>query len=501
MSDDDMRNDDMRFEQSDDDEPELTDGISEDIADLSPFAVRPTGTGNDEDLYDFDDTEYQAAADTVYADLLARIGEGAPQPRLEATRRAVELLGDPHRAYPIIHVTGTNGKTSTSRIAASILTSYGLRSGLLTSPHLERINERIVIDGVPISNRALAANWADIEPFLSIVDGELEAAGEQPLTFFEALTVLAFASFADAPVDVAVIEVGMGGEWDSTNVADGQVAVFTPIALDHTKRLGSTVEEIARTKSGIIKPVANVVSAIQQTDAAAVLSAAAELTESTISFEGDSFSLLSTTVTVGGQLISVQGLAGRYDDQFLPLFGDHQAHNAALAIAAVESFLGGGDQMLVGDVLADGLANATSPGRLQIVGTEPTVIVDAAHNPHGAAALAESVGKYFSFDELVVVIGVLADKDANGIISALAPIATTFYVTQSNSDRAVDHADLASIVRTVDDAVIEFDSVAGALAAAREWASESEGRGVLVTGSITLIGEAITLARVEGWKK
>lgn len=497
MSDDDLYPDEF----AEDDEPELTDGVSEDIADLSPFAVRPTGSGNDEDLYDFDDTEYQAAADAVYADLLARVGEGAPQPRLEPTRRAVELLGDPHRAYPIIHVTGTNGKTSTSRIAASILTAYGLRSGLLTSPHLERVNERIVIDGVAISNRALAANWADILPFLQIVDGEMETAGEPGLTFFEALTVLAFASFADAPVDVAVIEVGMGGEWDSTNVADGQVAVFAPIALDHTKRLGSTTEEIARTKSGIIKPVANVVSAIQPADATAVLEAAAELTESTIAFEGDAFELQSTTVAVGGQLISVRGLAGTYDDHFLPLFGDHQAHNAALAIAAVESFLGGGSQMLVGDVLSEGLANATSPGRLQVVGTEPTVIVDAAHNPHGAAALAGAVTKYFTFDEIAVVIGVLADKDAAGIVAALAPVATNFYVTQSHSDRAVDHEQLGALVREVDPNAVEFDSVTEALEAARAWAEESDRRAVLVTGSITLIGEAMTIARVEGWKK
>jgi dihydrofolate synthase/folylpolyglutamate synthase len=483
-----------------DEDPEITDGLG-DLADLSPFAVRPTGSGNDADLYDFDDTEFQAAADAVYADLLARVGEGAPQPRLEPTRRAVELLGDPHRAYPIIHVTGTNGKTSTSRIAASILSAYGLRTGLLTSPHLERVNERIVIDGVPISNRALAANWDDIQPYILLVDTELEAAGDVGLTFFEALTVLAFASFADAPVDVAVIEVGMGGEWDSTNVADGQVAVFAPIALDHTKRLGSTTGEIARTKSGIIKPVANVVSAIQPTDAAAELTTAAELTESTIAFEGDAFSLRSTTVAVGGQLISVQGLAGTYDDHFLPLFGDHQAHNATLAIAAVESFLGGGDQMLVGDVLAEGLANATSPGRLQVVGTEPTVIVDAAHNPHGAAALAEAVAKYFTFDEIVVVIGVLADKDAQGIVAALAPIASNFYVTQSGSDRAVGHEELASIVRAVDAGALEFDSTAEALDAARAWAGESDRRAVLVTGSITLIGEAITLARTESWKK
>jgi dihydrofolate synthase/folylpolyglutamate synthase len=460
------------------------------------------GTNLDDDSeYDFDDNEFQSGADDVYAELLARIGEGNPQPRLEPTRRAVELLGDPHRAYPVIHIAGTNGKTSTSRITESILRAYGLKTGLLTSPHLTRVNERIVIDGQPITNRALVENWADIRPYLLLIDAELAAAGDAELTFFEALTVLAFASFADAPVDVAVIEVGMGGEWDSTNVADGQVAVFAPIALDHTQRLGNTVAEIAKTKSGIIKPVAHVVSALQIPDALAELQRAAELTESTFAVQGSQFALESTTVAVGGQVISVKGLAASYPDLFLPLFGDHQAQNATLAIAAVESFLGGGSQPLVGDVLAEGLQTATSPGRLQIVGTEPTVLVDAAHNPHGAAALAAAIGSYFTFDEVAVVIGVLQDKDADGIVAALAPVATRFYVTQSESDRAVAADDLAYIVREYTEEVYTDESAENALDAAREWAAEGDKRAVLVTGSITLVGDAITLATAGKWKR
>lgn len=460
------------------------------------------GTNLDDDSeYDFDDNEFQSGADEVYAELLARIGESNPQPRLEPTRRAVELLGDPHRAYPVIHIAGTNGKTSTSRITESLLRAYGLKTGLLTSPHLTRVNERIVIDGSPISNRALVENWADIRPYLLLIDAELATAGEPELTFFEALTVLAFASFADAPVDVAVIEVGMGGEWDSTNVADGQVAVFTPIALDHTQRLGNTIAEIAKTKSGIIKPVANVVSATQTPDALAELQRAAELTESTLAVQGADFALESTTVAVGGQVISVKGLAASYPDLFLPLFGDHQAQNATLAIAAVESFLGGGSQPLVGDVLAEGLATATSPGRLQIVGTEPTVLVDAAHNPHGAAALAAAIGSYFTFDEVAVVIGVLQDKDADGIVAALAPVATRFYVTQSESDRAVAADDLAYIVREHTEEVYTDESAETALEAAREWAQGGAKRAVLVTGSITLVGDAIALATAGKWKR
>lgn len=446
---------------------------------------------------------FQVQADRVYAELLSRVGEANPQPRLGPTRRVAELLGDPQRSYPIIHITGTNGKTSTSRIAESILRAHGLRTGLLTSPHLVRMNERIVIDGEPIGNEALAANWDDIRPYLAMVDAELESAGELPVTFFEALTVLAFACFADAPVDVVVLEVGMGGEWDSTNIADGQVAVFTPIALDHMHRLGNTIAEIATTKAGIIKPAASVVSAKQTTEALAAIERAAELTESSLAIEGEAFALESTTIAVGGQVISVRGLAGRYPELFLPLFGDHQAINATVAIAAVESFLGGATQPLDHDVLAEGLATATSPGRLQILGIEPTVLIDAAHNPHGALALAEAIRSYFTFTELAIVLGVLEDKDARGIIDALAPLADRFHVTRSHSDRAIHVDELASLVveETPVAATYEFDSLDDAIARAREWAEEAPGRGVLITGSITLIGEAIELATGQGWKR
>ncbi|TFD94077.1 bifunctional folylpolyglutamate synthase/dihydrofolate synthase [Cryobacterium lactosi] len=450
---------------------------------------------------DYYPDEFRDAGDAVLAALLERVGESAPQPRLQATRRAVELLGDPQNSYPIIHVTGTNGKTSTSRIIESILRAYGLRTGLLVSPHLVRLNERIVIDGQSITDEALAANWADIQPYLQMVDAELATAGDEPLTFFEALTVLAFACFADAPVDVVVLEVGMGGEWDSTNVADGQVAVFTPIALDHTRRLGSTIAEIARTKSGIIKPAAAVVTAAQLPEALAELSRAAELTESTLVGEGGDFALLASHVAVGGQLISVRGIAGTYSELFLPLYGTHQAQNAAVAIAAVESFLGAGSQALVEDILVEGLATATSPGRLQLVGIEPTVLVDAAHNPHGALALSAALESYFDFDEIVVVVGILEDKDAAGIIDALRPAVARFHVTQSHSERAIPVDDLADLVAEhVGDAdTFRFGDLAQALDAARGWAQDAPKRAVLVAGSITLVGDAVALADAGDW--
>lgn len=449
-----------------------------------------------------DDEDFQAEADEVYAELLVRIGEAAPQPRLEPTRKACELLGDPQRSAPVIHITGTNGKTSTSRMIEAILRAAGLKTGLLTSPHLVRVNERIVIDGIPVSNEALVRNWRDIAPYLAIVDAELVADGEEALSYFEALTVLGFAIFADAPVDVMVLEVGMGGEWDSTNVADGQVAVFTPIALDHQARLGNTVAEIARTKGGIIKPAATVVTAMQTMDAMDELTEAAAHDEATMVVEMRDFALESTTVAVGGQVITVRGRAARYEEMFLPLYGDYQGQNAAVAIAAVESFLGGGTVALSADIVAEGLAEATSPGRLQLIGVEPTVLVDAAHNPHGARALAGAMAEYFDFTEIAVVIAVLGDKDAHGVFAELAPIASRFYVTRSQSERATPVDELAAVAHTVapEESVLQVDDLEEAVGAAREWAAGAPSRAVLITGSITLVGEALALAEAGGWK-
>lgn len=437
----------------------------------------------------------------VVDELLGRLGEAVPQPRLAPVRRTVELLGDVHRAYPIIHITGTDGKTSTSRIAESLLRAHRLRTGLLTSPHLVRINERIVIDGEPISDDDFVRNWDDIRPYLGIVDDELRAAGEPTLTYFEVITVLAFACFADAPVDVAVLEVGMGGEWDATNVADGQVAVFTPIALDHTARLGRTVQAIARTKSGIIKPLAAVVSAVQDPAALRELRRAAQATESTLAVEKEAFSVTST-VAVGGQVVTVRGLAGTYPDLFLPLFGNHQAHNAALALAAVESFLGGGATALTQDLVAEGFATATSPGRLQLVGVEPSVLVDAAHNPHGAASLAAALQRYFRFDRIIAVVGILADKDAAAMLRALEPVVAEFIVTQAPSDRAIDADNLAEVAVAVAgaDRVLVEPSPTAALAQARTRAASADRGAVVVFGSITLIGEVIAIAEDERWK-
>ena len=446
-----------------------------------------------------DATAQQDPLDRMLDEISGRVGEVAPQPRLSATRKALELLGDPHRAFPIVHITGTNGKTSTSRIAESILRAHGLRTGLFTSPDLGYLGDRIVVDGQPIDRDALVAAWDEVKPFLALADDAMAQQGEPPLTFFEALTVLAFAVFADAPIDVGVIEVGMGGEWDSTNVADGQVAVLTPVDLDHTQRLGSTIAEIARTKSGIVKPGRSVVSAAQAPEALAEIERAVELTESTLSLEGRDFRVLERAPAVGGQVVDVQGRAGTYRRLFVPLLGAHQAQNTAVAIAAVETFLGDGTRPIVGDVLEEGLSLATSPGRLQVAASSPTVVVDAAHNPHGVTAMVAALAESFRFTRLVAVLAVLADKDAAGIVRAAAGAVDQFVVTTAPSDRGVDPDDLAATVVGVvgaDRVSVEPD-LGRALEEARQLAEEApdgEG-GVVVFGSITLVARTLELLR------
>jgi dihydrofolate synthase/folylpolyglutamate synthase len=422
------------------------------------------------------------------------------QPRVERTRRVLELLDDPQKTYRVIHVTGTNGKTSTSRMIESLVRAHGLRTGLFTSPHLERFTERIMIDGEPIDDAAVADAWDEIAPFVDLVDAELAASDDARLTFFELLTVLAFVAFSDAPIDVLVLEVGMGGSWDSTNSADGDVAVFAPIDLDHADRLGDTIAEIAAVKAGIIKDGAAVVSARQDAAAEAVLREAAAARGASIAFEGAEFALVQQRLAVGGQQITVRGLAGTYEDEYLPLYGAHQGFNAALAVAAVESLVGGGSQPIAGDVLVDGLGGATSPGRLQLVGAAPTVLVDAAHNPHGVRALVTALREAFDFDEWGVVLGVLSDKDAAGIVAEIAPVAAHVFATAPDSERAEDADAIADLAEAHELRVSVHGGLADAAEAARAWAAASDRRAVVIAGSVLLAGEALTLATAEDWK-
>ncbi|MEZ5194751.1 MAG: Mur ligase family protein, partial [Nocardioides sp.] len=341
--------------------------------------------------------------------LLSRWPETRLEPSLDRIRAFVELLGDPQRAYPVVHLTGTNGKTSTSRMIDTLLRALDLRTGRFTSPHLERMSERICIDGSPLTDEEFVHAFNDVAPYTHLVD----RSQPHPLSFFETIVGMAYAAFADAPVDVAVVEVGMGGAWDATNVADGTVAVVTPIGVDHEKYLGTDPVAIAAEKAGVIKPGATAVLAHQPLAVAQVLVARAAEVGATLAREGLEFGVVSRVPAVGGQVVSLQGLRARYDDLFLPLYGAHQAQNAATALAAVEAFLGEGE--LGPEIVATAFGQVTSPGRLEVVRRSPTILLDAAHNPDGAEATAAALEDSFAFDPLVGVIGVMADKDYEGV--------------------------------------------------------------------------------------
>ncbi len=436
----------------------------------------------------------------IEAALAERWPETRIEPSLDRVRSAVEILGDPHRAFPVIHVAGTNGKTSTARMIEALLRSFGLRTGLYTSPHLHSVRERIRLDGEPIDLERFVNVYDDIAPYLGIVDRTSEQRGGPALSYFEVLTVLAYAAFADAPVDVAVVEAGMGGTWDATNVADGQVAVITPVDLDHRDYLGPDIASIAAQKAGIIKEGASVVLGRQSLEAAEVLLLRCAEEGATIAREGVEFGVESRVPAIGGQLLGLQGPAGRYDEVFLPLFGEHQAANAAVALAAVETFLGGGSAPLDADLVRAGFAGVTAPGRLEVVRRSPTVVVDAAHNPHGARALADAVQDGFEFTRLVGVLGILDGKDARGILEALEPVLAEVVVTRSSSPRALDPDALAALAVEVlgSERVQVVPRLSAAIETAIELADDASaelggGAGVLVTGSVTTAAEARAL--------
>ena len=397
----------------------------------------------------------------------------------------------------MVHVAGTNGKTSTTRMVDALLREFGLRTGRFTSPHLHTLRERISFDGQPIDPERFIATYDDVAPYLDLVDSRHDVR----LSFFEVLTAMAFAAFADAPVDVAVVEVGMGGAWDATNVADAQVAVVTPIDIDHTHFLGSTLTEIAGEKAGILKPGSYGVLAQQPVEAAEVLLRRSVEVDAIVAREGLEFGVMARTLAVGGQMLSLRGLAGEYDDVFLPLLGAHQAHNAACALAAVEAFLGGAHAErgpLDVDLVRAAFAGVSSPGRLETVRSSPTVLLDAAHNPAGARATAEAVGESFGFTRLVGVFAAMADKDVRGMLEALEPVLAEVVVSQSTSGRAMPADELAAIAVEVFGADrVEVaprldDAIDSAVALAEE-EGHFGGAGVLVTGSIVTVAEARTL--------
>jgi len=438
----------------------------------------------------------RTAADEVYRAILARAPEHEIDPTLDRVRQVCDLLGDPQDAYRVVHVTGTNGKTSTTRMIERLLREHGLRTGRFTSPHLTRVTERIAIDGEPISDERFVEVWQDVAPYVQMVDERSATAGEPRLSFFEVFTVMAFAAFADAPVDVAVIEVGMGGRWDATNVVHSQVQVITPVALDHERYLGHTVAEIAGEKAGIIEENGTVVLAQQGEVAEGVLLAEAATRGARVIREGTDIEVLERTVAVGGQLLTLRGLGAIYADVFLPLHGEHQAHNALLALVAVEALLTDG-AALDGPIVEAAFGDAASPGRLEVVRTSPTVLVDGAHNPAGAQALAAALDEAFTFTRLIGVVGVMADKDPDAMLGLLEPVLDEVVVTRASVARAMDVDELAEVAIDVfgADRVHRAERLDDALTLAvdRAETTDERGVGVLVTGSLYLVAEARTL--------
>jgi dihydrofolate synthase/folylpolyglutamate synthase len=433
--------------------------------------------------------EEKARIDAIEAALLARWPETRIAPTLERIAALTDILGSPQLTYPTIHIGGTNGKTSTSRMIDSMLFEMGLRTGRFTSPHLESYLERISINGQPIIAAELIFSYNDISPYLDLMDSKFE----NPISFFEAITALAFAAFAEHPIDVGVIEVGMGGEWDATNVVQAGVSVITPIGLDHTEYLGNTLTEIAQTKGGILKPGGFGVFAHQESEAAIELLRKAAEVGIDVAREGIEYSLASRAVAVGGQLISISGLNESYDDIFLPLHGKHQAANAATALVAVEAFFG--DTALDHDAVRAGFAAVTSPGRCEVVHRDPTILLDAAHNPHGAKALAETIANEFTFDEVIGVVAAFGDKDVRGILLELEPVLNEVIVSANSSPRAMKLSDLEKVAIEIfgKDRVAAIETLEAAIDQAIKDAKRplsDDSVGILITGSVITVGES-----------
>lgn len=444
------------------------------------------------------------SADERYAEVTTQILSRTPEtdidPRLDRVRSILDLLGDPQRSFRVIHVTGTNGKTSTARMIDALVRGRGLRVGRYTSPHLRTMRERIVVDGEPVSQEQFVEAYDDIRPYIEMADSMNDA----PLSFFEVLTVMAYAVFADAPVDVAVVEVGMGGTWDATNVVDGDVAVVTPIGIDHTEYLPDTLDGIAEEKAGIIKPDSVAVVAQQPLPAAEVLLRHAAEIGATVAREGLEFGVTSREVAVGGQQIVIKGLTGTYDNLFLPLFGEYQAGNAAVAIAAVEAFSASEDAIgLDPGIVVEAFAELEAPGRLEVVRTSPTVIADAAHNPAGMTATVAAVEEAFTFSRLIGVVAIMADKDVEGILDPLEPLLDEIVVTRNSSPRSLEPERLAVLAEEIfgEDRVHiapRLDDAIDRAVGLAEAEGEFGGVGVLVTGSVVTSGDAVHLLRGAG---
>jgi dihydrofolate synthase/folylpolyglutamate synthase len=402
-------------------------------------------------------------------------------PSLERISHLAELLDHPERTAPAVHLTGTNGKTTTARMVAQLLAALGVGAGVYTSPHLQDVRERIALASRPISTEEFAEIWTYLEPFLA----EVDRAHDQPVTFHEVLTTMAFTWFAELPVDAQVVEVGMGGSWDATNLVHGDVAVINRVGLDHPE-LGDTPVAVAGEKAGIIKQGATVVSQAQDDDVLAVISERVRRLDARLLLEGRDFGVERRRQAVGGQVVDLRTPAGIVTEVLVPLHGRYQADNAAGALVAAEAFLGGRE--LDGDTVRAAFAAVTSPGRLEVVARKPLVVLDGAHNPSGARALAAALLEEFVVDRRILVVACLADKDLRGILEGLAPAIGRLVVTTNHSPRAAPAERLRKEAESLGLVAETAPDVATAVSQAIDTASETEA--VVVTGSLHTVGEA-----------
>ncbi len=421
----------------------------------------------------------------ITATFAQRAAEHRINPSLDRVRKVLDALGDPQGMFPAIVIAGTNGKSSTTRLVDAIARAHGIRSGAYTSPHLVSMTERILIDGHPISETRFVESLNEIYPIILMMEDRL---GEK-LTGFELMTVLALSEFAEAPMHMAALEIGIGGTWDAVNVVDAGVTAITTIDYDHQNWLGNTIESIAGNKAGVIKPGAISVVQRQLPEAMEVIELTANEMQAKLLVQDRDFSV-TTTTAVGGQLVTIQTPRENYQDLFLGVHGAHQAVNAATALVAVENLLGDDDPL---NPAAIGHAFETfkMPGRLEVVHRSPTVVIDIAHNPNGAEVLAIALPAAMTFSHLTCVIGVLDDKDVSGIVSALVPLVDHWIVTTAPSERAITAADLAAEVVAIAGAarVEVIPNIADAMDAALVAAdSAGAGSGVLITGSATVAG-------------
>ncbi|MBJ7279515.1 MAG: bifunctional folylpolyglutamate synthase/dihydrofolate synthase [Candidatus Nanopelagicales bacterium] len=423
----------------------------------------------------------------VMSALASRWPENKINPSLDRIKLLLDYLGNPQDGLKAIHIAGTNGKTSTSRMIERLLRSLDLRTGLYTSPHLVHPRERISIDGEPISVKNFEEVFKQVEPFLEIVDEKIPGGS---VTFFEVLTAMAFVSFSDTPVDVISLEVGMGGRWDATNVLTPMVSVITPIDLDHQEYLGNTVEKIALEKTGIIKENIPVIVSNQSKDAAKIILAKAIENNSPIMREGIELDVLERSVGIGGQQLTIANPYGTHSELFLPLFGKHQASNAAVSLTAVEAFL---DRQIDHDLVQEAFAEFSSPGRLQVLKRNPTIVIDAAHNPAGIKATKQGITESFQFDNLILILAFMGDKDVNQILEELKGFAQVVILTQTNSARALSVVDLAKKVKNISQFATRIessDNSSEAIKLAIDIAKDlGNSAGIIVLGSVVLAGE------------